>query len=158
MTDMTDGIIHTMEAGTIRRTKLKQSMHIVPWAIAGFIGLCLLTIWVGSWIYSSPAANTEVAVRPAPAAAAPVQTVQRPAVNECDNIYREYHVTPQARPLLKKAGCTMGWNIQSGGLYLIDASGKVSGPFYKDSVVGVTSPAIEWRATEGGAIVKARFY
>ncbi len=149
MTTITEGITRKAEAGTARKAKLRITVQNVVRGTIGLIALCFMTYWFASWV-NSPSTQQEVRTQ----TLRPVQTAQ----DACDNIYREYHVTVQARPLLKQAGCTMGWNIQSGGLYLIDASGKISGPFYKDSVVGLTAPAIEWRAAEGGAIVKARFY
>ena len=83
---------------------------------------------------------------------APVQTASR-----CDNIYRDYPLTNQPRPIPGN-GCKMGWSIQTGGLMLIDRDGNKYGPYYKGDEVGFTPPAIQWMAGGGNAVVKARFY
>ena len=83
---------------------------------------------------------------------APVQTASR-----CDNIYRDYPLTNQPRPIPGN-GCKMGWSIQAGGLMLIDRDGNKYGPYYKGDEVGFTPPAIQWMAGGGNAVVKARFY
>ncbi len=87
----------------------------------------------------------------------PVQTAAG-AEHQCDNIYRSVHLTSQPKPMLKIGGCAAGWNIQQGGLVLIDRNGNEYGPFYKGDSVGHTPPAIEWRAAGTSAIVKVRFY